>query len=143
MAKDYYKTLGVEKGASKDDLKKAFHKLAHKYHPDKSGGDEAKFKEVNEAYEVLSDGQKKAAYDRFGHAGVGAGGAAGYGGGGAGGVVLAPAGGSGFMMLTGGMEAALGKSIGLVTTVGTARPAFAGVPAADAFAAPCSVQLAA
>ena len=53
MAKDYYATLGVQKGASKDEIKKAFHKMAHKYHPDKNGGDEAKFKEVNEAYQVL------------------------------------------------------------------------------------------
>jgi molecular chaperone DnaJ len=69
MAKDYYNILGVEKGASKDDLKKAFHKLAHKYHPDKKGGDEAKFKEVNEAYQVLSDDQKRSNYDQFGSEG--------------------------------------------------------------------------
>jgi molecular chaperone DnaJ len=68
MAKDYYNILGVEKGASKDDLKKAFHKLAHKYHPDKKGGDEAKFKEVNEAYQVLSDEQKRSNYDTTGSA---------------------------------------------------------------------------
>jgi len=66
--KDYYSILGVEKGASKDDIKKAFHKLAHKYHPDKKGGDEAKFKEVNEAYRVLSDEKKRAQYDQFGNA---------------------------------------------------------------------------
>lgn len=66
MAKDYYHILGVEKGASKDEIKKAFHKLAHKYHPDKQHGDEAKFKEVNEAYQVLSDDQKRAQYDNFG-----------------------------------------------------------------------------
>ncbi len=66
MAKDYYKILGVDKGASKDEIKKAFHKLAHKYHPDKQQGDEAKFKEVNEAYQVLSDDQKRAQYDNFG-----------------------------------------------------------------------------
>lgn len=69
MAKDYYKTLGVEKGASKDEIKKAFHKMAHKYHPDKNGGDEAKFKEVNEAYQVLSDDQKRTQYDQFGSEG--------------------------------------------------------------------------
>jgi molecular chaperone DnaJ len=69
MAKDYYETLGVSKGASKDDIKKAFHKMAHKYHPDKNGGDEAKFKEVNEAYQTLSDDQKRAQYDQFGSAG--------------------------------------------------------------------------
>ncbi len=68
MAKDYYNILGVEKNASKDDLKKAFHKLAHKYHPDKKGGDEAKFKEVNEAYQVLSDDAKRANYDATGSA---------------------------------------------------------------------------
>ena len=74
MAKDYYKTLGVEKGASKEELKKAFHKLAHKHHPDKQGGDEAKFKEINEAYQILSDDTKRAQYDQFGEAGVGGGG---------------------------------------------------------------------
>lgn len=66
MSKDYYKTLGVEKSATKDDIKKAFYKLAHKYHPDKKGGDEKKFKEVNEAYQVLSDDQKRAQYDSYG-----------------------------------------------------------------------------
>lgn len=69
MSKDYYNILGIDKKASKDDIKKAFHKLAHKYHPDKNGGDEAKFKEVNEAYQVLSDEQKRAQYDQFGAAG--------------------------------------------------------------------------
>jgi DnaJ-class molecular chaperone len=72
--KDYYKTLGVEKTASKDDLKKAFYKLAHKYHPDKNkGNDEAsnKFKEASEAYSVLSDDTKRTQYDRFGSAGPG------------------------------------------------------------------------
>lgn len=66
MAKDYYKTLNVEKGASQDDIKKAFRKLAHQYHPDKAGGDEAKFKQANEAYQVLSDEKKRAQYDQFG-----------------------------------------------------------------------------
>ncbi len=69
MSKDYYQTLGVQKGASKEEIKKAFHKMAHQYHPDKKGGDEAKFKEVNEAYQVLSDEQKRAQYDQFGSAG--------------------------------------------------------------------------
>ena len=69
MSKDYYNVLGVDKSASKDEIKKAFHKMAHKYHPDKSGGDEAKFKEVNEAYQILSDDQKRAQYDQFGSAG--------------------------------------------------------------------------
>ena len=66
MAKDYYETLGVNKGASKDEIKKAFYKLAQKYHPDKKGGNESKFKEVNEAYQVLSDDSKRSKYDQFG-----------------------------------------------------------------------------
>ncbi len=64
--KDYYQILGVSKGATKDEIKKAFHKLAHKYHPDKKEGDEAKFKEVNEAYQILSDEKKRQQYDAFG-----------------------------------------------------------------------------
>jgi DnaJ-class molecular chaperone len=79
MSKDYYKTLGVDKGASKDEIKKAFRKMAHKYHPDKKDGDEAKFKEANEAYQTLSDDQKRAQYDRFGSAGPQFGGAGGQG----------------------------------------------------------------
>ncbi len=66
MSKDYYQILGIEKGASKDEVKKAFHKLAHKYHPDKKTGDEAKFKEVSEAYAILSDEKKRAEYDAYG-----------------------------------------------------------------------------
>lgn len=66
MSKDYYRVLGVSRNASADDIKKAYRKLAHQYHPDKQGGDEAKFKEVNEAYQVLSNSQKKSQYDRFG-----------------------------------------------------------------------------
>ncbi len=79
MPKDYYKTLGVEKSASPEDLKKAFRSLAHKYHPDK-GGDQEKFKEVNEAYQVLADPQKRAQYDRFGSAAFEQGGQGGAGG---------------------------------------------------------------
>ncbi len=74
MAKDYYKILGVDKQANKDEIKKAFHKLAHKYHPDKKGGDEAKFKEASEAYQVLSDDTKRRQYDQFGQAGFAGGG---------------------------------------------------------------------
>ena len=66
MSKDYYNILGVNKGASKDEIKKAFYKLAHKYHPDKKEGNEAKFKEVNEAYQTLSDDDKRSKYDQFG-----------------------------------------------------------------------------
>ena len=66
MAKDYYNILGVSKGASQDEIRKAYRKLAHQYHPDKSGGDEAKFKEINEAYQVLSNTQKRQQYDQFG-----------------------------------------------------------------------------
>jgi molecular chaperone DnaJ len=62
---DYYEVLGVAKSATQDEIKKAFHKLAHKHHPDK-GGDEKKFKEINEAYQVLSDSKKRAQYDQFG-----------------------------------------------------------------------------
>src|SRR3989338_164379 len=72
--KDYYKILGVNRDASEEEVKKAFRKLAHAYHPDKSGGDEAKFKEVSEAYSVLSDKKKRQQYDAFGSAGAGAGG---------------------------------------------------------------------
>lgn len=64
--KDYYNLLGVEKNATKDDIKKAFYKLASKYHPDKKGGDEKKFKEINEAYQTLSDDNKRREYDTYG-----------------------------------------------------------------------------
>lgn len=83
MAKNYYDILGVEKGANDEEIKKAYRRLAHQHHPDKKGGDEAKFKEINEAYQVLSDKQKRAQYDQFGSSfeGAGAGqGANGFGG---------------------------------------------------------------
>lgn len=66
MGKDYYKILGVDKSASNDEIKKAFRKLAHKYHPDKQGGDEAKFKEVNEAYQVVGNEEKRKKFDQYG-----------------------------------------------------------------------------
>ncbi len=66
MSKDYYEILGVNKSASRDEIKKAFYKLAHKYHPDKKEGNETKFKQVNEAYQVLSDESKRSKYDQFG-----------------------------------------------------------------------------
>ena len=83
--RDYYEVLGVDKSASAAEIKKAYRRLAMKYHPDRNNGDkeaEAKFKEIGEAYEVLGDEQKRAAYDRFGKAGVngGAGGPGGFGG---------------------------------------------------------------
>ena len=84
MAKrDYYEVLGVPKNASDDEIKKAYRKLAIKYHPDKNPGNkeaEEKFKEISEAHEVLSDKQKRARYDQFGHAGVGNGAGGAYGG---------------------------------------------------------------
>lgn len=80
MAEDHYKTLGIEKKASQEEIKKAFRKLAQKYHPDKKDGDEAKFKKINEAYTVLSDNKKRAQYDQFGNSGFGAGGGGGAGG---------------------------------------------------------------
>src|SRR5690606_34668089 len=87
MAKrDYYDILGISKGASADEIKKAYRKMAVKYHPDKNPDDkeaEAKFKEAAEAYEVLSNADKRARYDQFGHAGMGgAAGGGGFGGGG-------------------------------------------------------------
>lgn len=88
MAKqDYYDVLGVDRGAGQDEFKKAYRKLAMKYHPDRNQGDteaENKFKELNEAYDVLKDDQKRAAYDQFGHAAFENGGAGGFGGGGGG-----------------------------------------------------------
>lgn len=77
---DYYSTLGVPKNASQDDIKKAFRGLAHQYHPDKKGGDEKKFKEVNEAYQVLSDPAKRQQYDQYGQVFNGAGPQGGHGG---------------------------------------------------------------
>src|SRR5690606_12899030 len=84
MAKaDFYETLGVGRSADEKELKSTFRKLAMKYHPDKNPGDaeaEKKFKEINEAYETLKDPQKRAAYDRFGHAAFEQGGMGGQGG---------------------------------------------------------------
>lgn len=87
MAKDYYSILGVSKNASAEDIKKAYRKMAHQHHPDKAGGNEAKFKEVNEAYQTLSDTKKRQHYDTFGSApqgGSGPAGNTGYGFGGGG-----------------------------------------------------------
>lgn len=68
MGKDYYKILGVDKGASQEEIKKTYRAKAHQHHPDKKGGDEKKFKEINEAYQVLGNSQKRAQYDQFGSA---------------------------------------------------------------------------
>src|SRR5688572_27414145 len=75
--KDYYEILGVPKTATEEDIKKAFRKLAQKYHPDKKGGDESKFKEASEAYAVLSDKKKRAEYDTYGKTFAGGAGAGG------------------------------------------------------------------
>lgn len=109
--RDYYEVLGIKKDASPDEIKKAFRKAAVRHHPDKEGGDEAKFKEVNEAYEVLKDQQKRQRYDQFGHAGVGgsSGGGnpfEGFGGAGAGGFDFNFGGG------TGGLEDLFGSFFG-------------------------------
>src|SRR3954462_9279392 len=82
--RDYYEILGVSKGASQDEIKKAYRKVAMQFHPDRNPGDKAaedKFKEAAEAYEVLSDADKRGQYDRFGHAGVQGNGRGGHGGG--------------------------------------------------------------
>ena len=84
MKEDYYKTLGVSKDASSSEIKKAYRKMAIKYHPDKNPGDksaEEKFKEAAEAYDVLSSPDKKQRYDQFGHAGMGGAAGGGFGGG--------------------------------------------------------------
>jgi len=81
--RDFYEILGVTKSASADEIKKAYRKVAMQYHPDRNPGDktaEEKFKEAAEAYEILSDSDKKAQYDRYGHAGVSGNGRGGFGG---------------------------------------------------------------
>ena len=80
MSKDYYKILGVSKTASADEIKRAYRKLAHEHHPDKNNGGDAKFKEINEAYQVLGNAQKRAQYDQFGTEGAPFGGTSGFGG---------------------------------------------------------------
>jgi len=83
MSKDYYNMLGVSKNAGKDEIKRAYRKLAHQHHPDKNGGDDKKFKEINEAYQILSNDQKRQQYDHFGPAFSANGGQAGFSGQGA------------------------------------------------------------
>ncbi|MGA0201150.1 MAG: DnaJ domain-containing protein, partial [Prochlorotrichaceae cyanobacterium] len=80
MARDYYEILGVQRDADKEDIKRAYRRLARKYHPDvnREAGAEETFKEINRAYEVLSEPETRARYDRFGEAGVSGAGAAGY-----------------------------------------------------------------
>lgn len=107
MAKDYYSILGVQKGASEDEIKKAFRRLAHEHHPDK-GGDQQKFKDINEAYQVLGDKQKRTTYDQFGSAAFEQGAGPGPGGfGGAGGF-----GGFDFSNMDGGGFGDLGDVLG-------------------------------
>lgn len=77
--KDYYNILGVDKNAPKEDIKKAYRKLAHKHHPDKTGGDDKKFKEINEAYYILGDEKRRAEFDRYGRVFSGSGGGQGHG----------------------------------------------------------------
>jgi len=118
--KDYYKILNLEKNASKEDIKKAFRKLAHEHHPDKNKGDagsEQKFKEASEAYSVLSDDNKRAQYDRFGSAGPGGAGfnpgQGGFGGQGFGGFDFSQFNqGGGFHFNQGGVEFDLGDIFG-------------------------------
>lgn len=82
MQKDYYKILGIERNSTQDEIKRAYRKLAHEFHPDKKGGDEQKFKEINEAYQILSDEDKRSQYDKFGtvfgNGGMPGGGAGGF-----------------------------------------------------------------
>src|SRR6202158_4354158 len=123
MAKrDYYTTLGVNRDASEDDIKKAYRKLAMKHHPDRNPddkGSEDKFKEAKEAYEVLTDTRKRAAYDQFGHAGVdasvgfGAAGARGFGGGAVGFGWFCDAFGDTFRQIFGGQGGARSRGSGV------------------------------
>lgn len=107
--RDYYEVLGLQKGATDDEIKKAYRKLAKQYHPDLNPDNpeaEAKFKEINEANDVLSDPQKRAKYDQFGHAGVDpsyGGGAGGFGG--------------GFGGFSGGFSSADGIDLGDISTL--------------------------
>jgi molecular chaperone DnaJ len=123
MPKDYYDILGVSKNASEDEIKKAYRKLAHQHHPDKKGGDEAKFKEINDAYSVLSDKGKRQRYDQFGHAGGGANAGQGFGGHGAGGFDFGGfrqgAGGFGFDFNGGGFEDLFSEMFGGAARGGT------------------------
>ncbi len=117
--KNYYDILGITKSASDEDIKKAFRKLAHKYHPDKKGGDEAKFKEVSEAYSVLSDKKKRAEYDTYGKAFAGGGGPQGGAAGGFGGFDFSNF--QGFSGQGGGVEFDLGDIFGDVFGGGQSR----------------------
>lgn len=118
MQNDYYQTLGIDKGASKDDIKKAFRKLAHQYHPDKQGGDEARFKEINEAYSVLGDEKKRAEYDAYGRTFSGGGGGSA---GGFGGFDFSGFGQQGFGQGMGGVEFDLGDMFGDLFGAGRSR----------------------
>jgi molecular chaperone DnaJ len=130
--RDYYEVLGVDRGADAESIKKAYRKLALQYHPDRNGGDQGAddlFREATEAYEVLRDDQKRAAYDRFGHAGVKRGAGAGAGGFGGGfgfedalNIFMRDFGGGGFESMFGGGRGEVGRRRGRTSSSASRSP---------------------